>query len=379
MYKELLYKIPDNNNIFDTESNFTVSKTINYPKIKYGFNNFIFKTKDETVILKDKNKKIYYVVNPFEHTIDKSEEDLVHKIPKYFKNIKILNRAFYKLWEILMKFDLIPKKGKETFTSAHLAEGPGSFIQATLLFREKYSTINKKDMHYTVTLKGKIPIDKNLEKICDKKLCIHKGDKGDLTDMKTINNFTKGKSVNFITADGGFEWKNENFQEQEAYKLLLGEIITALKIQNEKGSFVLKIFETYTEVTIKYILILQQFYKEIYIYKPYMSRTSNSEKYLVCLNFNKPKKYNDYMKKLENIFINTKDYLTDIFTDFIISDKVFKFFVELNKELTSKQMVMISNIVTYIKENNYYGDKYNKYKDEQLKATDYWLKEFMKN
>ena len=67
-------------------------------------------------------------------------------------------------------------------------------------------------MHYTVTLKGNIPIDKRLDKICNKKLCIHKGDKGDLTEMKTINNFTKDKSVNFITADGGFEWKNENYQ-----------------------------------------------------------------------------------------------------------------------------------------------------------------------
>ena len=37
----------------------------------------------------------------------------------------------------------------------------------------------------------------------------------------------------FITADGGFYWNNENYQEQEAYKLILGEIITALNIQKK--------------------------------------------------------------------------------------------------------------------------------------------------
>lgn len=379
MYKEYLYEFPKiSDNIFDNDNDIQTSKIINFSKIKYGFSTFIHKTKNETEILKDKNKKIYYVVNPFEHTIDKSEEDLYHKIPKYFKDIEIINRAFYKLWEILMKFDLFPKKSKEAFSSAHLAEGPGSFIQATVLFREKFCSINKKDMHYTVTLKGNIPIDKRLDKICNKKLCIHKGDKGDLTEMKTINNFTKDKSVNFITADGGFEWKNENYQEQEAYKLLLGEIITALKIQKEKGSFVLKIFETYTDVTIKLIIILQQFYKEIYIYKPYMSRISNSEKYLVCMNFTKPKNYSKYIKQLEDILVNHKDYLHDIFTNYNISEKIVKFFIEINKELTTKQVVMISNIVSYVKENNYFGEKYNKYKDEQLKATEFWLKEFMK-
>jgi hypothetical protein len=32
-----------------------------------------------------------------------------------------------------------------------------------------------------------------------------------------------------VTADGGFEWDNENFQEQESYQLVLGEMIAALR------------------------------------------------------------------------------------------------------------------------------------------------------
>ena len=39
-------------------------------------------------------------------------------------------------------------------------------------------------------------------------------------------------------------------------------------------------------MTIKIISIIQHFYKDVYIYKPFMSRPSNSEKYIIAKNFN---------------------------------------------------------------------------------------------
>jgi hypothetical protein len=45
-------------------------------------------------------------------------------------------------------------------------------------------------------------------------------------------------------------------------------------------------FETFTHLSIKIILILINLYDECHIYKPLMSRESNSEKYLICKNFN---------------------------------------------------------------------------------------------
>ena len=55
-----------------------------------------------------------------------------------------------------------------------------------------------------------------------KKLLIIQVDNGDLTQVKTISNFKKDvlkskKYANLITTDGGFEWNDENYQEQEAY------------------------------------------------------------------------------------------------------------------------------------------------------------------
>ena len=73
-----------------------------------------------------------------------------------------------------------------------------------------------------------------LDLLCIKHFQRHKwvdlmiNDNGDLTDKKTRilfgGNF-KQRKADFITADGGFDWKNENIQEQEAFKLILAQII----------------------------------------------------------------------------------------------------------------------------------------------------------
>ena len=43
---------------------------------------------------------------------------------------------------------------------------------------------------------------------------------------------------------------NENFQEQEAIRLIVAEILGALMNQKEGGHFILKIFETFTEINL---------------------------------------------------------------------------------------------------------------------------------
>ena len=57
-----------------------------------------------------------------------------------------------------------------------------------------------------------------------------------------------------VTADGGFPYQDENNQEMEILNLCLGEIICALMILANNGSFILKIYESYTLITIKFIL-----------------------------------------------------------------------------------------------------------------------------
>ena len=409
MNKPIVYQLPSiekEKNIFSTDSDLKVSKIINYPKFQYGFNHFIYSTKDKMEITIGK-KKFYYVVNPYEHFIDKNDESLSKITPKYLelgKKPDILSRAFYKLWEIIFMFDLVPEDQKN-FTSVHLAEGPGSFIQAVMYYRDKFSKpdLTKGDKFFGITLhreNKEVPeMEKNFIKHFDKKFFLHqtvdaktaknsKKDNGDLTEMKTINNFYdevkkgSGKLADLITADGGFVWKNENFQEQEAYVLLFGEIVAGLRCQADKGNFVIKFFESYTDITLKFIHILQNFYDNVYVVKPLMSRSANSEKYIVCIGFKQPSNFSKKMKVLEDLLVKMKkeqdkgNYLTDIFPDFDLSQAFIDVMLQSNMEITNGQMVMINKIIEYINSGNYYGDKYHAYKARQIEATEYWVRTF---
>lgn len=68
-------------------------------------------------------------------------------------------------------------------------------------------------------------------------------------------------------------------------KLFLGEIVTALHIQDIHGKFILKIYDVGFELTRQLILLLSLYYVRVKIIKPITSRPGNSEKYLLCEDF----------------------------------------------------------------------------------------------
>jgi 23S rRNA U2552 (ribose-2'-O)-methylase RlmE/FtsJ len=374
----------------------TYSRFLSQPQISNGFNIFIHKSKDKMSFVDDpkyKNKNFYQVTNPYEHTItnsDKGKLDIASYSKMYFKidetsKLNIVSRAFYKLWEILLLFDLVPNK-TGSLTTAHLAEAPGSFVQALIFFREKYykSSDYAKDEHYVISIAEEgygIPTFKKDFRSEYSRVKIYEQDGGDLTNTKSIDKFTKfSKKADLITADGGFIWIDENYQEQEAYKLILGEIITAFKVQEKGGSFVLKLFEIYTDISIKMISILSSVYDKVYITKPLTSRPSNSERYVVCKGF---KGVDSAVIKamedlLENINKNesNKMFLADILPNYKINQEM-KYTTNVSSIILSNvQHESINKMITYINSGNYYGDQYHQYLEEQQKANDFWCSTF---
>lgn len=415
MYSPYVIEIPDQKeDIFKKDISPLFSETINQPLYSLGFLHFLHKTKDNMSIV-DKlptKEPIYYVVNKFEHFIKGYDDDLNSQTLKYFKmkksDPKILSRAFYKMWEMLFLFDLT---NKSNLTYAALAEGPGSFLQAVLMYRKLAYTSNSvsKDKYFGVTIHpedGKfINMAKQFlgyyEKHHPELIKIHKTyklekankyksrDNGDITSVKTIGLFRKDikkskKYADLVTADGGFDWVDENYQEQEGYALILGELVAALSVQKKGGSFVLKIFDSYTLITLKMIYILKQVYKKVYIFKPYFSRESNAEKYVICKDFiydQKSSQLKEIRSTLEGLLekMNTEMYLNDFYPDFQLSREYINLFKSINLSIANKQQIVINQMITYIKGSNYFGELYHKYREEQVKATKWWVSNFYPN
>ncbi len=413
-YIPVIYNIGDiGDDILKHKPTPSFSSNIDYPKFSFGFHHYIHQTKDKMEIteqFKDK-KKVYYVLNKFERYIDDYDSD-INNVSKVYFDIdpkpKILSRAFFKLWELFFMFDLVQTNKPELIT-AHLAEGPGSFIQATMFYRDKFTKkgISKNDKYHAITLhpedllKYVPPLEESFIKYYSKEKPIRfiqhktypkeiarisrKKDNGDLTNPKTINhfggNFQKNKA-DFVTADGGFDWKNENTQEQEAFKLILAEITTAVKIQAKGGNFVCKIFESFTSTTIKLICILKSFYDEVYVAKPLMSRESNSEKYIICKNFkyNNGKERNKKISLLDSIlkdaFKQKNKNIVDIFPTFKIGNDLKTTMIKINTDISNRQLILINQMVDFIQKQNYRGDVYQQKREDQIEATKFWTNIF---
>jgi len=402
-------------NILSKELVPIMTEGVDYPLFQYGFYHWLHASKNKTEVFDTfKNKKrVYYVVSGYERYIDEYKEAIGNQMDQYYvvqsKEPKILSRAFYKLWEILSMKRLIDTKEKN-FRSAHLAEGPGSFIQATMFYRKLFSKHAHDDRYYAITIHSEnedsVPeLEREFveyyKKEKQQRFFMHQTfprkearasqtkDNGDLTMSKTIRNFKKdvGEPVDFVTADGGFDWNNENIQEQEAGTLMLAQITTAIAVQKKGGCFVLKMFENFTKLSAKLLLLLSIIYKDIDIIKPLTSRESNSERYIVCTDFKLDRKQSDDL--LEKMYTaldqikqyadlnQGKSYLLDIYPDIEVSAEQIEQMVVINTQIANRQFMVINRMISYIEGSNYHGELYQRYRDRQIKLAKHWIDIFV--
>lgn len=195
---------------------------------------------------------------------------------------KPLSRSYFKLWEILHDFDIVSSNIK----SAHIAEGPGGFIECLCDYFNMYQNTGSM---YGITLKSsnkKIPSWKLPKHLFENNaINLYENDDGNIYNIKTVHTFIEfvgEKSCDFVTSDGGFDFSaNFNNQESDSLKLMISEIYISLKLQKEKGSMLLKVFDLFSLRTIKLISLCSDFYDRFVILKPQTSRPANSEKYIL--------------------------------------------------------------------------------------------------
>ena len=235
--------------------------------------------------------------NPYEfiHTAIPGQKCAISKM-------KPLSRSFYKMIEIIKHCKLLPfqdqppqQPPESPIRTFHLAEGPGGFIEAVAYIRA-----NSDDVYHGMTLvderstgcpgwnKSRAFLERNPNVI------IEYGADG-TGDLLSLSNYDAccakyglhGDQMNFISADGGFDFSSDfNHQEVLAQNLIVAEVLYAISLQKYEGSFVLKIFDIFTKVTVDLLQLLCGVYDDVIIFKPSTSRIANSEKYVVCKRFN---------------------------------------------------------------------------------------------
>jgi hypothetical protein len=183
-------------------------------------------------------------------------------------------------------------------------------------------------------------------------------------------------SMDFITGDGGFDFSIDfNKQEENSLNLIVAEIFFAIVLQKKGGTFVLKVFDTFSSLSVQILYLLCYLYENVYITKPLPSRPANSERYIVCLNF---KMVPNIEKLIQNIF--NKFYLIkqNNITS-IINNEISNSFLEKIKEVNAifgqSQIENIMNILTFIQDKNK-NEKQELLKKSYLNKCIKWCKKY---
>ena len=209
--------------------------------------------------------------------------------------IKPLSRSYFKLIEILQLtnfFEELPKE-VQMLRSAHVAEGPGGFIQAFIDMsetkRKKIKKIDaitlKSDKHLSEFIPGWKKAFYFLKKYSNIiKICYGKDNSGDIYLKENQDFFISeiGQKVHLFTADGGFDFSIDySQQEKQIFKLLVCSFMIGFQVLATHGTMVIKLFDTYSTSTKTLISICGSFFKEYSLFKPLTSRPCNSERYFI--------------------------------------------------------------------------------------------------
>ncbi len=377
------------------------TQNINYNKVDKK-NILIFKKfyeeityeKEKIDQLENSNEwdKIKKIGNPFELIYTtynkKKKKDSI-------SNYQPISRSYFKMWEIYYNYsDKIFKHFNllDNMTFAHLAEGPGGFMEATYNFRNlqlKPKNRYCRDTFYGITLKPNneyVPDWNKMKKLFsdDNQFKIEYGNLYIQNDVKNfIKNFNKNKAY-IVTADGGFDYSADfNGQEINSCQIILSECYVALNILKKHGTFVCKIFDIFTSPMIKLLYLMCTLFEEVHLYKPETSRPANSEKYLVCIQYkdtlsNEDKDYLLYLiKYYQDSIIHKKidENETYDLSGFKVPNDFVHQLINYNKDYIENQKFYLQKTIklAYEKPSN---DDYDKLVKEQVKNAVNWCKKY---
>jgi 23S rRNA U2552 (ribose-2'-O)-methylase RlmE/FtsJ len=370
-----------------------------------------FKTKESDT--PEKPLELYgfdEILNTHRNKIDKINTDIWKKVRWYINEYDflvkdpIINRAFYKYWEIINVFNVFDKY-TDSDTIFHCAEAPGGFIQGSNIYLqlENFKPIvpepeplmdengwikvgkkkRKNEKHYkiyTISLNKDLPQYKSYnlpsynKRVVNKNICVtygkdNTGDINNLDNIHHIKSLVGNNGSYLVTADGGFdEGTDFNNKEQLHYFLILNEIYSAICLQKIEGTFILKVFDIFTTTSVHLLYLLNLVYEEVYIYKPKTSRPTNSEKYIVCKNFQLKDK-SELLHILRQLSEKFKLQTKSSYTSFTLFDFIPEEFInkmrDMNQVLLNKQCEYLQKAIDLC-ENEEFIENYESELDSSL-------------
>ena len=291
------------------ELSFFVSKgigDIQYKEFHCSVPENLLKKKEEITKYEEEHKweLAKKMANPYEMVYTQEEKFPYPNI----SSIKPLSRSYFKMVEILNSIHFFDDfKEKKFLRSAHIAEGPGGFIQAFIDVSEQnkkevksvHAITLKSDKHYIPGWKKATNFLKRYSDIVH--IGYGKDLTGDIYKKENQNHFISSlpQKVNLYTADGGFDFSYDySQQELQIFPLLLCSFIIGFQVLAINGTCVIKLFDTYSESTQTLISLCGSCFKEYSLYKPATSRPCNSERYFIGKKFKGASKVIDTLKKI---------------------------------------------------------------------------------
>lgn len=159
--------------------------------------------------------------------------------------------------------------------------------------------------------------------------------------------------VDLVTADGGFDLEDGmdktllHRQEFLSSRLLVTQALVGLGCNKVGGNFVLKVFDTVTNLSAQVIYLLSKCYSKVTIFKPVTSRPANAERYLLCMdrNANITDMFN-LLSSAANTYTDDS-YLNNIFAENLPNDFI-KWLTEINDDSVNLQINSAQHILKYL-------------------------------
>lgn len=322
-------------------------------------------------------------------------EDVIINPSKKIKTIlyknggcEMLSNAWLKLYELLSVFSNDLFKNKE-INSFHLCEAPGAFVSAMNHYLNDNQYVKWK--WYAQSLDDNKENNNNyncsilgdqyniMKKHKDKWLFGNEEDNsGDITHLNIIKYYKKlNLNINFITSDAGLYVHPKYINEQEIVlnKINFSQIVAILTILEKKGSAIFKTFMPLAEpLTTSLLYLLNNIFESMYITKPITSNLSNSELYVVCINY-KGIKENDLNKLHKMMEDDNYNQMTSLFKqskeydDFLKQHNYYmKYFIDRQiKNIQSDHYLYLNYHNEYVK---------NEYVNKNNQIATYWFNHY---